>query len=31
MIAHHERGGEVRVADTALAEPSDAEAARGRA
>ena len=28
MIAHCERGGEVKVADTALAEPSKAEAAR---
>jgi dihydrofolate reductase len=28
MIAHYERGGEVKVADTALAEPSKAEAAR---
>jgi hypothetical protein len=28
MIAHYERGGQVRVADTALAEPSRAEAAR---
>ena len=28
MIAHYERGGEVTVADTALAEPSKAEAAR---
>jgi len=28
MIAHYERGGEVRVADTALAEPSQAEVAR---
>jgi dihydrofolate reductase len=27
-IAHYERGGEVRVADTALAEPSKAEVAR---
>ena len=27
-IAHCERGGEVKVADTALAEPSKAEAAR---
>jgi hypothetical protein len=28
MIAHYERGGEVKAADTALAEPSKAEAAR---
>ena len=28
MIGHYERGGEVKVADTALAEPSKAEAAR---
>ena len=28
MIAHYERGGEIKVADTALAEPSKAEAAR---
>jgi hypothetical protein len=28
MIAHYERGGKVKVADTALAEPSKAEAAR---
>jgi len=28
LIAHYERGGEVKVADTALAEPSKAEAAR---
>ena len=28
MIAHYERGGEVKVADTGLAEPSKAEAAR---
>ena len=28
MIAHYERGGEVKVAETALAEPSKAEAAR---
>src|SRR5918996_6101156 len=28
VIAHYERGGEVKVADTALSEPSKAEAAR---
>ena len=28
MIAHYERGGEVKVANTSLAEPSKAEAAR---
>ena len=28
MIAHYERGGEVKVGDTAFAEPSRAEAAR---
>jgi dihydrofolate reductase len=28
MIAHYERGGEIKVADTTLAEPSKAEAAR---
>ena len=28
IIAHYERGGEVKVADTALDEPSKAEAAR---
>jgi hypothetical protein len=27
-IAHYERGGEVKVSDTALAEPSKAEVAR---
>jgi hypothetical protein len=28
VIAHYERGGEVKVADTALAEPSKAETVR---
>src|ERR671923_493930 len=28
MIAHYERGGEIKIADAALAEPSKAEAAR---
>ena len=28
MIAHYQRGGEIQVGDTALAEPSKAEAAR---
>jgi hypothetical protein len=28
VIAHYERGGEVKVGDTAFAEPSKAEAAR---
>ena len=28
MIAHYERGGEVKVADTAVGKPSKAEAAR---
>jgi len=28
MIAHYERGGEIKIVDATLAEPSKAEAAR---